>query len=579
MEENVPLPRINKIPFIVFDAFLVITALAVAFSAEGPLTPMRFFWVIFCVAAGGVVACMPYYVEFRSLAKLKEYDLSQANLENARRIEAAMLGIREIGETVIQQTDRSSEIAQAFETLLERMEARIGEIRSGDPAPAGIDPEQLEAALRAQFESARDEFAQAITEQTALATDKQHDKLNAALAKLQGLPLQVTLLSELAPRFESLASMITETAAQLVHATPEPPARVEAAPAVHVDTEEDDTVGAGGEAGSIVGDVDPEVAATEDEIEAAEDEMGAGGDLSAEDVGDSMVAVEDDEPEADYPGGDLDLADAKELAVGEIIEDEAESETETSGEDFSELDARYEAEMADEAAVGLGRLDLESEPPAVESEMVLEPEGAAEEGMVAEPDEETLDDLEDDFDIALASDAEDDAVPEPDAAAEDEPTDVEEAAEDVSGMGIEDWDDFGEIAASAEVDEEEPEAEPVAEEAEPPEETVDEPALLDLPPAPKKSRRKQAKGATTLIAQVLIGIGNKPFVRGTGPGLSEDKGVPMEFLEIGKWQWVAPDSDEPVVARIYKNDEVPMDDAPIEIPPGQRRSVAPRFTA
>ena len=49
--------------------------------------------------------------------------------------------------------------------------------------------------------------------------------------------------------------------------------------------------------------------------------------------------------------------------------------------------------------------------------------------------------------------------------------------------------------------------------------------------------KKAPGGMTTVIAKVMIGIGNKPFVRGEGPGLSWDEGVAMNFLEIGKWAW------------------------------------------
>ena len=82
-----------------------------------------------------------------------------------------------------------------------------------------------------------------------------------------------------------------------------------------------------------------------------------------------------------------------------------------------------------------------------------------------------------------------------------------------------------------------------------------------------------------LVAQVLIGIGNKPYVRGTGGGLSLHEGVPMEFLEIGKWQWTAPEGDEPITCQIYKNDEVPATGEMIELEPGQRRTVSPTFSA
>jgi len=95
-------------------------------------------------------------------------------------------------------------------------------------------------------------------------------------------------------------------------------------------------------------------------------------------------------------------------------------------------------------------------------------------------------------------------------------------------------------------------------------------------------RRKRASrnplSACALTAHVLIGIGNKPFVRGAGPGLHQDKGVPMEFVEIGQWRWLAPSvGKEPITVRIFKNDEIPADGEPIVLKPGQSLDVRPVF--
>ena len=73
---------------------------------------------------------------------------------------------------------------------------------------------------------------------------------------------------------------------------------------------------------------------------------------------------------------------------------------------------------------------------------------------------------------------------------------------------------------------------------------------------------------TALIVNLMIGIGNKPFVRGTGPGLSQDKGVPMSFLGIGRWQWVSPDPEAPATVEVWKNDQSPMGE-PLHISGGE----------
>ncbi len=88
-------------------------------------------------------------------------------------------------------------------------------------------------------------------------------------------------------------------------------------------------------------------------------------------------------------------------------------------------------------------------------------------------------------------------------------------------------------------------------------------------PAPAEAD-ETAGGATgtALIVNLMIGIGNKPFVRGTGPGLSRDKGVPMSFLGIGRWQWVSPDPEAPATVEVWKNDQSPMGEA-LHLPGGE----------
>jgi hypothetical protein len=71
-------------------------------------------------------------------------------------------------------------------------------------------------------------------------------------------------------------------------------------------------------------------------------------------------------------------------------------------------------------------------------------------------------------------------------------------------------------------------------------------------PAPAVS----ADGATRLVVTAYIGIGNRLFIRGDGPGLSWEKGVPLQFVSIGKWRWETAEAAAPVRFKLYKNDEV-----------------------
>jgi hypothetical protein len=84
-------------------------------------------------------------------------------------------------------------------------------------------------------------------------------------------------------------------------------------------------------------------------------------------------------------------------------------------------------------------------------------------------------------------------------------------------------------------------------------------------------------GATRLLVTAYIGIGNKLFIRGDGPGLSPDKGVPMQFVSIGKWGWSTDDATGPVACKLYKNDETAALSGEIFLEPGQHVEVSALF--
>jgi hypothetical protein len=92
-----------------------------------------------------------------------------------------------------------------------------------------------------------------------------------------------------------------------------------------------------------------------------------------------------------------------------------------------------------------------------------------------------------------------------------------------------------------------PEPEP---EPEPESEPEPDPAPAHAEPALSND------GFTRLIATAYIGIGNKLFIRGDGPGLRRDKGVPLQFVSIGKWRWESAELLFPAKVRLYKNDQI-----------------------
>ncbi len=97
------------------------------------------------------------------------------------------------------------------------------------------------------------------------------------------------------------------------------------------------------------------------------------------------------------------------------------------------------------------------------------------------------------------------------------------------------------------------------------------------PRPPMRLNRREPPGSTSLVATAYIGIGNKLYLRGDGPGLSWEQGVPMQFLAIGKWGWTTTEAAVPVTCRVYRNDDTPMLEENIVIDPGTKAEITPKF--
>jgi len=87
-----------------------------------------------------------------------------------------------------------------------------------------------------------------------------------------------------------------------------------------------------------------------------------------------------------------------------------------------------------------------------------------------------------------------------------------------------------------------------------------------------------ADGATRLVVTSYIGIGNRLFIRGEGPGLSWDEGVPLQFVSIGKWRWETPHAKEAVKFKLYKNDRDVCPSLTTDLlEPGQQQELTATF--
>jgi uncharacterized protein YoxC len=128
----------------------------------------------------------------------------------------------------------------------------------------------------------------------------------------------------------------------------------------------------------------------------------------------------------------------------------------------------------------------------------------------------------------------------------------------------------------------EPAESPAPAAEEPASEPILEPASTEESPAPLVQEIPEpavsADGATRLVVTAYIGIGNRLFIRGDGPGLSWDKGVPLTFISIGKWRWETNDATSTIRFRLFKNDSVEctaLGEASVE--PGAQQELSAAF--
>ena len=101
----------------------------------------------------------------------------------------------------------------------------------------------------------------------------------------------------------------------------------------------------------------------------------------------------------------------------------------------------------------------------------------------------------------------------------------------------------------------------------------------DAEPQGVVERVLTSDGATRLIVTAYIGIGNRLFIRGNGPGLSWKKGVPLQFVSIGKWRWETSDASAPIEFKLLKNDEQESASlGQLTIDPGHQHEVTASFS-
>lgn len=107
------------------------------------------------------------------------------------------------------------------------------------------------------------------------------------------------------------------------------------------------------------------------------------------------------------------------------------------------------------------------------------------------------------------------------------------------------------------------------------------PAKLPAAKKPKtaapKAVAKPAPVTTTIVAVIDVGFGNSLTLRGEGPGLSWEVGVPLECVADDRWSITLPESAQPVVCKLLLNDSDWSVGDDYTVLPGSSVVLSPKF--
>ncbi len=100
--------------------------------------------------------------------------------------------------------------------------------------------------------------------------------------------------------------------------------------------------------------------------------------------------------------------------------------------------------------------------------------------------------------------------------------------------------------------------------------TFDDLLFDDLP---ENKKIKPTKKDTTVTLKALIGIGNKPYLRGNNSFLNANKGLAMDYVEIGVWRAIIPPFEGNLNFSIWINDEQQIGENSYSIELGQKQEI------
>ena len=95
--------------------------------------------------------------------------------------------------------------------------------------------------------------------------------------------------------------------------------------------------------------------------------------------------------------------------------------------------------------------------------------------------------------------------------------------------------------------------------------------------ARKAAAATPAAPLTRVMAYIDVGPGNTLFVRGEGPGLSWEAGVPMQWIGEGCWSWSAESAGQDITFKVLINDQHWSGGDNLKVAPGDTAAFTPAF--
>ncbi len=94
---------------------------------------------------------------------------------------------------------------------------------------------------------------------------------------------------------------------------------------------------------------------------------------------------------------------------------------------------------------------------------------------------------------------------------------------------------------------------------------------------PRAVRSRKPAATTSIIARYDVGFGNQLFIRGEGPGLSWDRGIPMECRGADEWRWSSAAATQPFPFKLLINDHHWSEAENAVAEPGKTTEISPVF--